>query len=784
MKNDDDFLKELLSMFKVEAEEHLKTISSGLVDLEKTTGKDRIKILEVIYREAHSLKGAARAVNLIKVEQLCQSLESIFALLKRDELEATKEIFDVMLDAVDVVSEAVESPDSIDITEMRNKLESIEKSAFENNKKSSTDKKSESKKELNNDDEKKPAVVVEQKENFVSEQKQKIEKEPEADKTEKPAVKSAPRSEIKSIFSETVRIPTTRLDSILLQIEEMVSAKLVTGQVTEDLKTMLVEIDVWRKEWEKIYTDIKNGDTDSRRSRMFVEGESEFFNWNFHQIKDIDDKLIYIYKMAESNFRQIGSMIDNLLSDMKSLLMLPFSTLLKMVPKVVRDIARDQDKDVELIMRGSTTEVDRRILEEIKDPLVHLLRNCIDHGIEKPAERIKAGKPEQGTISISISQIEGNKIEIVVQDDGRGIDPEAVKRTAVQKRIISEQAARNLTRDKAIALIFESDLSTSPIITDISGRGLGLAIVREKVENLGGMIQLETEVGKGTMFRIVLPVTLATFRGTLVESGGRSYVIPTSHVERASRISVKKIKTVENRRVVTIDNQIISLVHLSDILGIRNDAGDSEVSDSIQFLLVRSSNKLIALEVDKVVNEQEFLVKGLGKHIQRVANIAGATILGSGSVVPILNIQDVIKSAEKVSYAPRQEVSMVKDKEERKSILIAEDSITSRTLIKNILESAGYNVKATVDGADAFSALRSGQYDLVVSDVEMPRMNGFELVTNIRKNRSTANLPVILVTGLESKEDRERGIEVGANAYIVKRSFDQSNLLDVISKLI
>ncbi|RKY77914.1 hybrid sensor histidine kinase/response regulator, partial [candidate division KSB1 bacterium] len=584
MKNDDDFLKELLSMFKVEAEEHLKTISSGLVDLEKTTGKDRIKILEVVYREAHSLKGAARAVNLIKVEQLCQSLESIFALLKRDELEATKEIFDVMLDAVDVVSEAVESPDSIDITEMRNKLESIEKSASENNKKNSTDKKNESKNDLNKEDEKKSAVIIEQGNNIVSEQKQKIEKKPEPDRKEEPAVKSVPRSEIKSIFSETVRIPTTRLDSILLQIEEMVSAKLVTGQVTDDLKTMLVEIDVWRKEWEKIYTDIKSGDTDSRRSRMFVEGESEFFNWNFHQIKDIDDKLIYIYKMAESNFRQIGSMIDNLLSDMKSLLMLPFSTLLKMVPKVVRDIARDQDKDVELIMRGSTTEVDRRILEEIKDPLVHLLRNCIDHGIEKPEERIKAGKPEQGTISISISQIEGNKIEIVVQDDGRGIDPEAVKRTAVQKRIISEQAARNLTRDKAIALIFESDLSTSPIITDISGRGLGLAIVREKVENLGGMIQLETEVGKGTMFRIVLPVTLATFRGTLVESGGRSYVIPTSHVERASRISVKKIKTVENRRVVTIDNQIISLVHLSDILGIRNDSGDSEVSDSVQFL--------------------------------------------------------------------------------------------------------------------------------------------------------------------------------------------------------
>jgi len=779
MKNDDDFLKELLSMFKVEAEEHLKIISSGLIDLEKASDGDRLEILEIIYREAHSLKGAARAVNLIKVEHLCQALESIFALFKSGELNPSREIFDVLLDAVDVVSDAVDSPDSTDINNIYNKLERIENMSVKTV--SESEVKKNIKKQATN---KRKPVTVKKKETGSKKVTESHKKEdvPEI----KDDIKNVKRVDTKPIVTDTIRIPTSRMDSILLQVEEMVSTKLGTEQVTTDLKEVLITMDIWRKEWEKVYSSIRRGPSGRLEilDKNSSEAEAEFFNWNFHQLRDVDDKLNYVYKLAEINFRQLSGMIDNLLEDMKTILMLPFSTLLKLVPKVVRDISRDQDKDVELVMRGSTTEVDRRILEEIKDPLIHLLRNCIDHGIEKPEERKKTGKPEQGIISISISQIEGDKIEIVVEDDGAGINPEKVKKTAVQRGIISEQEARHLSEKEAISLIFESDLSTSPIITDISGRGLGLAIVREKVEKLGGLIQLETETGKRTRFRIVIPVTLATFRGTLIEAGGNSFVVPTVNVERAMRLPVKKIKTVENKRVVTIHNKMISLIHLSDVLGLRRDVGTAAQSDMLQFVIIRSANKMVALGVDSVVNEQEFLVKGLGKQIIRVKNIAGATILGSGKVVPILNVPDIIKSAEKVISSPLQEVSMQKKQEEKKSILIAEDSITSRTLLKNILESAGYSVKATVDGADAFSALRSGRYDLVVSDVEMPRMNGFELVSNIRKNRSTTDTPVILVTGLESKEDRERGIEVGANAYIVKRSFDQSNLLDVISKLI
>ena len=332
-------------------------------------------------------------------------------------------------------------------------------------------------------------------------------------------------------------------------------------------------------------------------------------------------------------------------------------------------------------------------------------------------------------------------------------------------------------------LIFQSDVSTSPIITDLSGRGLGLAIVREKVEKLGGSITLHTKKGKGTTFRIVLPVTLSTFRGILVETAGQQYVIPTANVERVTRINPEIIKTVENKETIVLDGQAIAFVRLSDVLELQRSDEDEMEATSLQIIVLNSREERIAFHVDQVHKEQEVLVKSLGRQLIRVRNIAGASILGTGKVVTILNVSDLVKSAIKVTVAP-----VIKKKKEdkvlQKSILIAEDSITSRTLLKNILTTAGYRVKTTVDGMDAFTALKSEDFDLVVSDVEMPRMNGFDLVSKIRNSKKIAEMPVILVTGLESREDRERGIDVGANAYIVKRSFDQSNLLEVIKKLI
>lgn len=435
--------------------------------------------------------------------------------------------------------------------------------------------------------------------------------------------------------------------------------------------------------------------------------------------------------------------------------------------------------------RGGEVEIDRRILEEMKDPLIHVLRNCIDHGIEAPAARAEKRKPPHGTITLEISQKDGGKVELLVADDGAGIDTAKVKAAARKLEMVSEEDAEQLGEQEALALVFRSGVSTSPIITDVSGRGLGLAIVREKVERLGGAIAIESHPGAGTRFRIVLPLTLATLRGVLVRAGEQLFVIPATHVERVARVAETDIRTVENRETIALGGRAVSLVGLSDVLELPRKGAAGESPDHAQALVLGLGPERIAFRVDEVLGEQEVLVKTLGPQLVRVRNVAGACTLGTGQVVPVLNVPDLMKSAVKRAAAPlAPAAAQERAAAQQRAILVVEDSITSRALLKGILESAGYRVATAVDGIDAYTALKTATFDLVVSDVEMPRMDGFDLTAKIRADKNLSELPVVLVTALESREHRERGIDVGANAYIVKSSFDQSNLLEVVRRLI
>ena len=292
---------------------------------------------------------------------------------------------------------------------------------------------------------------------------------------------------------------------------------------------------------------------------------------------------------------------------------------------------------------------------------------------------------------------------------------------------------------------------------------------------------------------------MTTFRGILVRAGEQAFLLPSAYVERALRVPLTEIQTVESREIIRWDGHIFSLVRLGQALGLRprkNGSGQSEgfghggsarqaaTADLVPVLILASADKRIAVQVDEVLGEEEVLVKGLGKQLSRVRNIGGATVLGTGSVVPVLNVSDLMYSAVLPGTAAGEPVADEKTALQTGRILVAEDSITARTLLKNILESSGYRVTTAVDGADAFTQLRSGEFNLVVSDVDMPRLSGFELTAKIRGDKKLGDLPVVLVTALESRQDRERGIEVGANAYIIKSSFDQSNLLEVIERLL
>ncbi len=284
---------------------------------------------------------------------------------------------------------------------------------------------------------------------------------------------------------------------------------------------------------------------------------------------------------------------------------------------------------------------------------------------------------------------------------------------------------------------------------------------------------------------MVVPVTLATFRGNLVRVSEQLFVLPSTNVERVARAKKEAIQTVENRETLVFDGQPVSLIRLADALELKTAGNRQQTADAyVQVVVLRSAETRVAFMVDEVLHEQEILVKPLGRQLSRVKNIAGATVLGNGMVVPILNVADLISSAIKVSVAPSLSVAAEETVPGIKRILVAEDSITARTLLKNILESAGYYVQTAVDGIDAITALKGLEFDIVVSDVEMPRMNGFDFTSRIRSDKKLSELPVVLVTALESREDKERGIDAGANAYIVKSSFDQSNLIEVIKRLI
>jgi two-component system chemotaxis sensor kinase CheA len=758
MPNEDEFLQSLREVFQVEANEHLQAIATGLLALERNPpAAEQRELIETVFRAAHSLKGAARAVNFLEIEGICQSMEDVFATWRRQEAAPSREELDALHRALDAASRAAAgtaaaaSPPAPPATPSVAPIPSV------------------------------PSVS-----SLPSTMVDSPAPAPRPPATEPTRVEVAPSAPVSS--AETVRIAVAKLDARLLEAEEMLTVKLTAAQRVSELNGLTAQFEEWRKEWAKVQPSVRllrqSLESSAARPAPFagLPQLTDFFDWSHDYLRALESKVDAARRAAVQDHSVVGKLVDDLLEDSKKLLMLPLSTLGAFFPRLVRDLCRDQGKDAELVIRGEEVEIDKRILEEMKDPLVHLLRNCVDHGIEPPAERQRLGKPARATITLTVSPVNGSKVELLVADDGAGIDPAQVKASAIKHGRITAEEAQRLSDAEAQALIFQSEVSTSPIITQISGRGLGLAIVREKAEKLGGRVSVESQRHAGTTIRITLPIALATFRGILVEAGKRLFVIPTTQVERVRRFVGSDIRTVEGHTTLALDDRATSLVWLAEVLNLP-DAERGDLTAPTPIMLLGAGDQRVAFAVDAVLGEQEVLVKPLSKPLSRVRNIAGATVLGSGQVAPILNVSDLLKSARLAGrssprVAPARAAAPV-----AKSILVAEDSITSRMLIKGILESAGYRVKTAVDGMEAFTALRAETFDLLVSDVEMPRLNGFDLAARVRADSRLANLPVILVTARETREDRERGIDAGANAYLVKSNFDQSNLLEAVRRL-
>jgi len=762
MLDSETLLKELLETFQQEAQDHLGALSTLLVALEREPGAaERRQLTETIYRRVHTLKGAAHAVNLPQVASQCQELENLLADLKRGEIGLELGLFDRLHADLDLLAGQIltgpgaPAPPRAAGTPPAGAPEPtpVAKPQPE------------------------PKAPAEGRRQGAGQQAPSAGAETAAPV---PAPISDPYLERREAASqETVRVPVRLLEELLLQAEELVSAKLAAATLLEELSAGSADLagSATRDRAGELAGQLlkrPEGEPAARRLAGVVQELCDRERRSEQRLKALE-------KGAEHHLWALRGMVDPLLEQLKHLNLLPFATLTDPFAKLIRDLCRELDKEAELSCSGVELEIDRRILAELKEPLLHIVRNVMDHGIEKAAERVERGKPARSRVSIELRLQDAGRACLVIADDGRGIDPVQVRGTALRMELITPEAAESIGESELLQLIFESGFSTSPMITSLSGRGLGLAIVREALERLGGHVTVSARPGQGTEFRLELPLSFAMIRGLRVRCGGRLCILPAGNVELTARLARDRIKSVENRDTVVLNGEVLSLVSLARVLELGQGGADEEEPYQ-QVVLLKGGDKRLAFAVDQVDGVQEVLVKPLGSQLARVRNVAGATVLGNGVVVPILNINDLLRSA---LLSPRGAAAEAArgGRPKRLSVLVAEDSITSRTLLKNILEASGFQVATAIDGADALAQLKTEPFDIVISDVEMPRLDGFQLTAAIRGDQRLAELPVILVTGLESRADRERGIEVGANAYVVKSSFDQSSLVEVIQKL-
>jgi two-component system chemotaxis sensor kinase CheA len=776
----EDFLKELLNDFKIEASEHLQAIVSGLLELEKSISSTETPVLiERIFRETHSMKGAARAVNLLKIERLCMSLEGVFHAIKNNTLALSTSMFDVFFQSTDMLDGLLTDLTTEQTTVSENAISLItQKLAALSDPKNKTAT---------------PQVLrsltpgtftqVRREEPINEEASATLKKQDEVDneKIRHTAIGSSreyvaensinkPKNE-----NDTIRVATSKLIDLLQLAEEMIVIKSELEFYSNQMQSIANQVTQCRRQ----YLDQQAVDC------FGVEIiKTEEKSKDKEQIKRIESDLVRLNKSLGQLQRSTERSVDDVIQNIKQTLLQPFSSLFVVVPRIVRDLSGEYKKEIALEINGGEIEIDRRILEQMKDPVIHLIRNCIDHGIETPEQRIRNNKPSTGKLSIDVHSDTDQKVHIVVQDDGAGIDLQKVIASSIKAGLIKTEEVKSLSQKELANLIFGSGVSTSPFITDVSGRGLGMAIVTDKINGLGGSIEIDTHPGKGTTFTITLPQTLTTFRGILVKASDSSFLVPTTSVVKALRIMPAEILTIESKKALKIQNETIGLVGLSDVLNLPKRHSRTKRT-SLQGLLLQHAQKKLIFIIEEVSGEHQGVVKPLGPQLKHVRNITGVSLLGDGSIAPVLNIPELLSTAAGRSYNSDNGISSDQEKERAiKQILVAEDSITIRNMLRNYLESAGFAVKTTVDGQEAYELLQTESFDIVVSDVEMPRMNGFELTTKIRKDLTHSHLPVILVTALDSPDDRSRGMDAGANAYIVKSSFEKSNLIETINRLI
>jgi two-component system, chemotaxis family, sensor kinase CheA len=554
----------------------------------------------------------------------------------------------------------------------------------------------------------------------------------------------------------TIKVEASRLERLTIQADELSVAKLRVSQGQEEL---LALYRIW-EEW----------------SRKLPAEDP--------QVQQFGQMLNRMRLNSSEDTARLLAVSNELESGIRQMRMLPLQSIFAAFPRMVRDLARQQNKGIDFVIEGGEILADKQILEALKDPLTHLLRNAIDHGIEPIAER-GAKSP---TAKLRLRGVQrGNQVEIQIVDDGRGLDLDAIRMTALRRGLHTPAELAQMSEEQTKSLIFAPGFSTRTTITEISGRGVGLDVVRTNIEKIKGTVRIDTLPGQGCTFRILLNNSLATVNALIMRVARLPYAMPIDNVETMQFINRQEIFTLDGKLAVNWQQQSVSLVWLADLLELNWQAPNTgaaieKTRSQIPCIFVKIDGQYLGILVDELLEQQQIVVKAPNKLIQNARNISGASILGNGEICMVLNLTEIFQTASGQSAQSTAPILAVDRPATR--ILLVEDSIPIRTQVQRILVSAGYQVTTAVDGADGLGQLLTGSFDAVVSDIEMPNLNGLEMTGEIRQRPEYQNLPIVLVSTLASPEHRQRGMSIGASAYLSKGDFDQSLLLQTLSQLI
>ncbi|MBK1988789.1 hybrid sensor histidine kinase/response regulator [Sphaerospermopsis aphanizomenoides BCCUSP55] len=756
----------VMDLFRLEAQEQVSILNNGLLSIENQPKS--ASDLEALMRAAHSIKGAARIVGLDGVVELAHVMEDCFVAAQKQTMTLTSEDVDVLLEGVDLLQNISQLND----VEL---IGWVEKHQFDFQKICDH-----------------VAAILQ-----PGDRNQKAKIDIDVRIIDQPPIPSSqslvpsPQSLIPNFpFSSTNR----RVENIAKNHDRVVRLSADNLNRIMDLAgESLIEAN-WLQPFADSMMSLKSRMVDISRNleqlqesldqNLYEQEGKEYLTQVRQQKQECLDYIGDRLDELELYVRRTASLSNRLYREVINSQMRPFEDGLQGFPRMIRDLARNLNKRVKLEIVGKSTPVDRDILTKLEAPLTHILRNAVDHGIELPEERIASGKSPEGTIRLEAVH-RGGMLVITISDDGKGINREQLRQQLINQNLVTADMADHFSDAELIEFLFLPGFSTAQQLTEISGRGVGLDIAKSMAQEVGGIVRANSQPGKGTSFHFQLPLTLSVVRTLLVEISEKPYAIPLARIDQIINLERSEIYDVENRQYFTLNNQNIGLIAAHQVLEL---PPAKQQTATVSIVIVSDQNSSYGLVVDRFLGEKSLVVRPLDPRLGKVPDISATAVLGDGSPILIIDISDLMRSMDTILKGGNLSKLMMQAELEnvhqRRKILVVDDSITVREMERKLLENRGYQVDVAVNGVEGWNAVRTKEYDLVISDIDMPRMNGIELVKQIKANPRLNSLPVIIISYRDREEDRIQGLEVGADYYLTKSSFHDDTLINAVIDLI